>query len=296
MPQFFSLCSGLTKISLSYSQCLGAVSRFARVKWPGVFVAFMAALDEAKAEWPATMGWIDCLKRGRAMGRGILYRGRWATADEAPTKAPKSKGTKTMPVNLPSWALNRLSVKTFNGLLYRARRQQTAGFVAPEVFYYPLDAIHHWNRLYGHEGFTQYQAVFPRAAGPGAARRFLEVLTRLGGASFLCVIKDCGPQGEGILSFPMEGISIALDIPIRRDTQAIVDQLNAHVIDEGGRIYLAKDTFTRASDFRAMEPRLERFLAIRQQWDPECRLRSALSTRLFGDPIAPKHSTTGEAS
>jgi len=247
--------------------------------------AFMAALDDAKEAWPATMGWIDCLKRGRGMGRGILYRGRWAEPDEAPSHAPSPKRRQTMPCDLPSWALSRASITTFNGLLYRTHwRRQTRGIVHPEVFYYPLDKIQRWNRLYGRQGFTQYQAVLPRAAGTGAARRFLELLTTVGGASFLCVIKDCGPQGEGILSFPMAGISIALDIPSRAHTQGLIDRLNAHVIDEGGRIYLSKDTFTRAADFRAMEPRLDAFLDIRRAWDPDLRIRSAQSVRLFGDP------------
>ena len=99
----------------------------------------------------------------------------------------------------------------------------------------------------------------------------------------LCVIKDCGAEGVGLLSFPRPGISIALDIPIRDDTQALVDALNELVIGEGGRVYLAKDQFTRPEHFRAMEPRLAEFQRIRRQWDPEGRLRSAQSVRLFGD-------------
>jgi FAD/FMN-containing dehydrogenase len=98
------------------------------------------------------------------------------------------------------------------------------------------------------------------------------------------VIKDCGEQGEGLLSFPLKGTSIALDLPVRDDTQAIVDKLNEFVIAAGGRIYLAKDAFTRAEHFRAMEPRLPEWLAIRRQWDPLIKLRSAQSVRLFGDP------------
>jgi FAD/FMN-containing dehydrogenase len=97
------------------------------------------------------------------------------------------------------------------------------------------------------------------------------------------VIKDCGAEGNGILSFPMKGISIALDIAVRDDTQALVDALNEKVIAEGGRVYLAKDAFTRREHFRAMEPRLDRFLAVRRKWDPTMKIRSAQSVRLFGD-------------
>jgi FAD/FMN-containing dehydrogenase len=137
--------------------------------------------------------------------------------------------------------------------------------------------------MYGPRGFTQYQCVLPESAGRGAARRFLELLTRRGGASMLCVIKDCGPEGVGLLSFPKPGISIALDIPIHDETQSLVDALNELVIAEGGRVYLAKDQLTRPEHFRAMEPRLAAWTCIRRQWDPEGRLRSAQSVRLFGD-------------
>ena len=99
----------------------------------------------------------------------------------------------------------------------------------------------------------------------------------------LCVIKDCGTEGPGLISFPRPGISIALDIPIRDSTASLVDALNLLVIAEGGRIYLAKDAFTRAEHFRAMEPRLPEWTRIRRRWDPQGRLRSAQSVRIFGD-------------
>jgi FAD/FMN-containing dehydrogenase len=102
---------------------------------------------------------------------------------------------------------------------------------------------------------------------------------------FLCVIKDCGSEGKGMLSFPRPGISIAMDFPIHSTkTPALVDRLNELVIAEGGRIYLTKDTFTRPEHFRAMEPRLEAFNAVRRRWDPQARIRSAQSVRLLGDP------------
>jgi FAD/FMN-containing dehydrogenase len=125
--------------------------------------------------------------------------------------------------------------------------------------------------------------VLPESAGPGAVRGLVELLTRQGAASFLCVIKDCGDEGEGLLSFPRRGVSIALDMPIREHTQAIIDALNAFVIGAGGRVYLAKDTFTRAEDFKRMEPRLAAFDEIRRRWDPRGGIRSAQSVRLFGD-------------
>lgn len=244
--------------------------------------SFVDALKEAGPKWPHTVGWIDCLSRGRSMGRGILMCGRWAEPGEARPGAPGPLRRPSLPFVLPGFVINPWSVRAFNAAYYHLPRP-ARGLVNPEAFLYPLDAIGQWNLLYGPRGFTQYQCVLPEAAGRGAARRFLELLTRRGGASMLCVIKDCGAEGEGLLSFPRPGISIALDIPVRDDTQGLVDALNEAVLAEGGRVYLAKDQFTRPQHFRAMEPRLEAWSRIRRAWDPEGRLRSAQSVRILGD-------------
>jgi len=245
---------------------------------------FVVALKQSASDWPYTMGWIDCLARGRHMGRGVLICGRWATKDEAPRHYPKSLPRVFVPFVCPSWVMGRTVGRVFNEFIYRLhRRHGRLKMLHPEPFFYPLDVIEHWNRLYGRRGFTQYQCVLPDSAGPGAVRRLVEMLSGLGGASFLCVIKDCGDEGQGMLSFPRRGVSIALDLPIRDNTQSLVDQLNEFVVAAGGRVYLAKDAFTRAQHFQAMEPRLARFLAERRRWDPEGAIRSAQSVRLMGD-------------
>jgi FAD/FMN-containing dehydrogenase len=243
--------------------------------------AFIEALKASAAAWPMTMGWIDCLSRGRSMGRGVLFRGRWAEPREAPVSFPELKDPIPVPFTLPGGLLGVHTVRAFNLAYYRLPRKHTS-VVHPRSFFYPLDAAGDWHRLYGPRGFTQYQCVLPASGGHGAARRFLEVVTRGGGASFLCVIKDCGAEGEGLLSFPKPGISIALDLAMRDDTQALVDRMNEAVIAEGGRIYLAKDALTRRDHFQAMEPRIGRFLEVRRTWDPQGRIRSAQSVRLFG--------------
>lgn len=242
---------------------------------------FLRGLREAADGWPFTMGWIDCLKKGRAMGRGILYRGRWARPEEAPKEPPRPKKRIRVPIDFPSFLLNKASVGLFNFGVYHSHWQRLKkGVQHPEDFFHPLDKITDWNRCYGKAGFTQYQCVVP---DPDDARRVLERLTELGAASFLCVIKDCGEEGEGLLSFPKPGTSIAVDIPVRKNTAEVVKKLNQLVIPAGGRVYLAKDTFTTAEDFRAMEPRLAAFLAARRRYDPAGRLRSLQSQRLFGD-------------
>jgi decaprenylphospho-beta-D-ribofuranose 2-oxidase len=246
--------------------------------------AFIAALNNAAEKWPMTMGWIDCLNKGRSLGRGILMAGRWATRDEVGSKPPRTTVEHALPFELPSWALNPITARIFDFTYYWSHfPRHKKGFVAPDPFFYPLDAILYWNRAYGPRGFTQYQCVLPRAAGTGVVREFLDCLTKLGCASPLCVIKDCGPQSKGVLSFPMEGTSIAVDMAVSPDIQRVVDRLNEFVIAAGGRIYLTKDRFTRALHYRAMEPRLETFLAIREKWDPSHKLRSAQSVRLLGD-------------
>lgn len=248
---------------------------------------FIDGLKESAASWPMTMGWIDCRSTGPNLGRGILYRGRWADPKDAPSEPPRPKRRVSVPFKLPDWFLNRGTVVAFNELMYRAHiPEKRAGIRHPEDFFYPLDKVLHWNRMYGPKGFTQYQCVLPESAGRGSARRFLEHLTQdLGGASsFLCVIKDCAAENRGMLSFPMPGISIAMDIACDDRTQALVDALNELVIEMGGRIYLAKDAFTRPEHFRAMEPRLERWTEVRRKWDPELSLRSAQSVRILGDP------------
>lgn len=244
---------------------------------------YLDALKESAAAWPFTMGWIDCLSQGPQMGRGVLTRGRWANPDEAPREFPRTLTRWPVPLVCPSWVMGRVVGRIFNEGYYRWNRTTPAHVMHPERFFYPLDSLLNWNRLYGRRGFTQYQCVLPEAAGRPAVRHLLELLGESGAASFLCVIKDCGDEGEGLLSFPLKGTSIALDLPVRDNTQRVVDTLNEFVVSAGGRIYLAKDTFTRAEHFRAMEPRLTAWTEIRRRWDPLGRVRSAQSVRLLGD-------------
>jgi FAD/FMN-containing dehydrogenase len=273
---------------------LEAEVRLARIPTPWILAeseriagvdSFVAALRTAAHSWPFTVGWFDALARGARLGRGILFKGRWASPEEAPASAPAArKGRLSVPFTFPGWVLNDATARLFNELYFRRHpRRPRRRIVHPESFFHPLDAIAHWNRIYGRRGFVQHQVVLPEGERPGAARRFLEELSGRGGASFLCVIKDCGEEGEGLLSFPRPGISIAVDLPAGPRIQQLVDALNERVIAEGGRIYLAKDAFTRPEHFRAMEPRLDAFQAARRRWDPEGRLASAQSVRVLGD-------------
>ena len=249
--------------------------------------AMITGLKESAASWPMTVGWVDCLARGEKLGRGILMKGRWARPDEAPDRPPGLKRRINVPFEPPGWVLSRWSMNCFNRLYYAKHfRHVRKSIVHPSSFFYPLDAIGRWNMIYGRRGFTQYQCVLPHAEDNGPARRLLELFASQGGASFLCVIKDCGAEGRGMISFPRPGISIAMDFSVHlniQNTQFLVDRLNELVIDEGGRIYLTKDTFTQPEHFGTMEPRLGAFNAVRRKWDPDGRSRSAQSVRLLGD-------------
>jgi FAD/FMN-containing dehydrogenase len=252
--------------------------------------AFVDALRDAAAAWPMTVGWIDCVSRGPSLGRGILFGGRWAEPGEAPAEFPALRRPVDVPVTPPASLVQPVVVRVMNAAYYRyharlARVSHSHGattrVVQPASFFYPLDAIGSWWRLYGPRGFIQ--CVLPYSAGNSGVREFLQVVSRRGRSSFLCVIKDCGEQGIGLLSFPKRGISIALDMPFEDHTQRLVDEMNELVIAAGGRIYLAKDALTRAAHVRAMDgDRIERFLEVRRVWDPRGRVRSALSVRLFG--------------
>ena len=250
---------------------------------------FLERLEATAHDWPMTVGWIDCVTQGPSLGRGLLMCGRWARPEEAPKAFPRQLPRLKLPFVLPDFVLGPLSVRAFNTAFYwKHIPQKKRGIVHPETYFYPLDAILDWNKAYGKRGFTQYQAVLPKDNARRSARAFLELLTREGGASFLCVIKDCGPEGSGLLSFPRPGVSVALDIKMTDRTQHLIDALNAFVIAEGGRIYLTKDQLTRPEDLRRMEPRLDRFTALRRKWDPQLRIRSAQSVRLLGDPPLPE--------
>lgn len=243
--------------------------------------SYLAGLKEAAKRFPFTMGWIDTLGATGALGRGILMRGRWAEPHEGRPFVPESLRRPGLPFVFPEFAVSRLTVSAFNSFYYGIHPSTMRRRVEhPETFFYPLDAVRHWNRVYGRRGFTQYQCVIPDSAGPEGVKSFVGLLRKTGGSSMVSVIKDCGDEGEGLLSFPTRGTTVAADFPARDHVQSIVDILNAHLIELGGRIYLTKDRYTRAADYRRMDKRIDAFLAVKKKYDPMGRLRSAQSARL----------------
>jgi decaprenylphospho-beta-D-ribofuranose 2-oxidase len=246
--------------------------------------ALIGRLLEDGKTWPYTLAWMDALGAGRR-GRGVVYRGRWADAAEAGGRALTWPREVAFPMAMPYWALSPFNMRLFNeAVLVRYGRRVQRALMHPQAFFYPLDALLDWNKAYGQRGFTQYQCVLPHKAGLATYRKVFQTITARGGAPYVVVIKDFGAEGRGRLSFPRPGITFSIDMPVAEGkTQAIVDAVNDIVAAEGGRVYLTKDAFTRAEHYRAMDPRLDGFNAIRRRWDPEGRIRSALSVRLLGD-------------
>lgn len=244
--------------------------------------AMMAACADS-ASWTYSVAWIDCLAKGRSLGRGLVYRGEHALAAECPSGidplvlAPHK--TRRLPVDLPNWTLNRLSVSAFNELYFR-RGKPGASFTDYETFFYPLDAMLEWNRIYGSAGFVQYQCVLPLAESAAGMRSLLEAIAASGRGSFLAVLKLFGPGDPGYLSFPMEGYTLALDFPADTTTFNLLLKLDAVVADHGGRIYLAKDARGSREMMQAGYPKLPQFMAVRDRVDPRRKLGSLLSARL----------------
>lgn len=240
-------------------------------------------LKTSSEAFPMTVSWIDTSSTGPRRGRGIVMRGRWATPDEAPSAPPVLREGIEVPSIFPSGITNRTTFRWANAVWWHKHGAgEVKHVVSPSAFFWVLDLAREWNRGYGKRGFTQYQCVMP--SDMEVYDRFLDHFQKLGGTSFVTVFKDCGEQGEGLLSFPKRGTSLALDIPIRsiEETRTLVRELNAFVIAHGGRIYLAKDAFTTGPELRAMYSTVDEFLAVRDAWDPQRKLSSAQAVRLFG--------------
>jgi hypothetical protein len=232
-----------------------------------------------------SVAWIDCLASGEALGRSLVILGEHAPRERLPDaerKSPYARVTprpRRLPIDLPTFLLNGHSMRLFNELYYRAHRPGTS-LVDFERYFYPLDAIHDWNRMYGRAGFVQYQCVLPLSESPAGLRELLLRISRAGTGSFLAVLKRLGRASFGCLSFPMEGYTLALDFPVRDSTLALLGTLDAVVTDHGGRIYLAKDARAGARAIATGYPKLDAFRDVRRRYGLDRRFKSLQSTRL----------------
>lgn len=215
--------------------------------------------------WPYTVAWVDCLAKGAELGKGLFTRGRHAPQGDL--KTHRASGGISIPCDAPEFVLNSPSVRAFNTLYSRRPGALGARTVHYDPFLYPLDGIHNWNRLYGRRGFFQHQSVVPLAEAPDTLKRLLELTSTYRQGSFLVVLKLFGRrESPGMLSFPMEGATFALDLPnCGEDTKTLLSKMGDVVLGAGGRLYPAKDATMPPEAFRAGFPRWKE---VEAQRDP----------------------------
>ncbi|WP_446653413.1 FAD-binding oxidoreductase [Blastomonas sp.] len=243
------------------------------------------ALFEQSHDWTYSVAWIDCLARGRDLGRSAILLAEHASLGEidasrraAPLARPPRK-PKKVPIDFPGFALSGFNVRAFNQLYYATMRPGDS-LVALDPYFYPLDALADWNRIYGRRGFVQYQCVLPLAESETGLRRLLETIAASGSGSFLAVLKRMGAASFGMLSFPMPGYTLALDFPATPVNLALLDRLDAITADHGGRIYLTKDARLPPAMLARGYPRLAELNELRVRHGLDRRFASLLSQRL----------------
>jgi FAD/FMN-containing dehydrogenase len=244
----------------------------------------LEALDQYDRDYNYSVAWIDALAKGSKLGSGVLTLGNAARLAELPEKLKAdplklhSAGKLAVPLFLPSFALNGLTVRMLNRVIAFVQNSPKE-FVHYEKFFFPLDAINNWNRCFGKRGFIQYQFVIPEEKGKENLREILEIIAGSGCTPFLNVFKRMG-DGQGILSFPFKGYTLAIDFPVTKALLAFTPRLDAKVLSAGGRLYLGKDALLQESTFKAMYPQYEQWLTIKRKYDPANRFTSNIARRL----------------
>ena len=233
---------------------------------------------EKYSHMPYSVAWIDCLASGEDIGKCLLMVGDFADDGKLDFKEKKKIN---IPFNFPSFALNSLSVKAFNWLYYKKSPDgESKQKVDIDTFFYPLDAINNWNRIYGKGGFTQYQFILPKEKSYDGLKEILEKISKSGKGSFLAVLKLYGEENKNYLSFPMKGYSLALDFKIEKGIFELLNSLDEIVLKYGGRIYLTKDVRVSKETFEKGYPNIEKFRELRKKYAMSEKFVSLQSKRV----------------
>jgi decaprenylphospho-beta-D-ribofuranose 2-oxidase len=246
----------------------------------------LAAFDRFEAGYQYSAAWIDCLSSNRSLGRSVLFFGNHAQLNDltpqqktAPFYLPVRADFEIM-FDAPSHLLNKFSGRAFNEFYWMMHtNSQENKLVNCLGFFFPLDRLGSWNRLYGRKGFVQYQCVLPLLDGRESLIKLLQLLAQEKQDVFLAVLKRFGAE-HGLLSFPKPGYTLTLDMPVTDSLFPFITRLNQVVCSSGGRVYLAKDAFLKPDEFRSMYPHYSQWLSIKNKIDPNNMFRSALSDRL----------------
>ena len=232
---------------------------------------------EANAHYTYSVAWIDCLKTGKHLGRGVVMLGEHAQQGDRRFDCHEPWH---LPMHAPASLLNRHSVQVFNALYYGNARDKARKSVPMIRYFYPLDSIGSWNKLYGKTGFLQYQFVLPNEQGVANLRRLLSMIADSGLGSFLAVLKQFGPANENLMSFPIAGFTLALDFKVSTEAIDLLKRLDEKLIHMGGRVYLTKDAVMSKKTFQMTYKRWEEFEEVRERYGAIGKFASAQSRRL----------------
>ena len=243
-------------------------------------------LFEEHEEQTYSVAWIDCQSKGHKLGRSLLMLGEHATVNELTATSKKSplqiknKSSKSIPFDMPNWLLNHFSISAFNSLYYwNGKRKVGEELVDWDTYFYPLDAILGWNRIYGRKGFIQFQCVIPPKQSRSGLHRLLDTIVASGQGSFLAVLKKLGEQSSSF-SFPRSGYTLALDFPVNKKTLKLLEKLDEITLEHGGRFYLAKDSRMSESTLNQTDPRAADFVTMRSENRLDVAFQSKQSERL----------------
>jgi len=236
-------------------------------------------LFEQYADATYSVAWMDSCRRGKAMGRSLLMLGEHS--QEAMPLRDHGKSKLSLPVNLPDLALNPFTIHAFNSLYYhRMWQNQRQRRIHYEPYFYPLDGVHHWNRIYGKRGFTQYQFVIPKTAGREGLHTILKRIVDSRHGSLVSVLKTFGPENDNYLSFPKAGYTLALDFKLVDGIFEFLNELDSIVLDHDGRLYLTKDVRMDETMFKQGYPRWQAFQQVREKYAAVDTFNSLQSQRL----------------
>lgn len=232
---------------------------------------------ESNSDATYSVAWIDCLSKGKSLGRSVIMLGEHSEQGGLNIDIRQKV---SVPLSTPSALLNSLTVKAFNAAYWHKSKHNVSQTVGLMPYFYPLDAVGKWNRLYGKQGFVQFQCVVPKRDGVANMRKLLTEISNSGEGSFLAVLKQFGAGNENLLSFPIEGYTVALDFKASEAAIKTVKKLEDMVVDMGGRLYLTKDAVMQESTFKATYPYWEKFEVVREQYGAIGKFSSAQSKRL----------------